>query len=78
MQMYVNYYARELMNEFDNKPIGILPRADKSDSMVRYTLPEDNDQVFAAKYLTRLPSVEELQKELDAEYRVLMAAQQVK
>ncbi len=71
MQMYVNYYTREMMNEYDNKPIGILLCADKSDSVVRYTLPEDNDQVFAAKYLTQLPSVEELQQELNAEYRAL-------
>ena len=39
MQMYVNYYTRELMNEGDNPPIGILLCADKSDTLVRYTLP---------------------------------------
>lgn len=60
MQMYVNYYTRELMNEGDNPPIGIVLCADKSDSIVEYTLPEDNDQVFTAKYLPYLPSKEEL------------------
>jgi predicted nuclease of restriction endonuclease-like (RecB) superfamily len=44
MQMYVNYYTRELMNEGDNPPIGIVLCADKSDSVVKYTLPEDNKQ----------------------------------
>lgn len=71
MQMYVNYYTRELMNEGDNPPIGIVLRADKSDSIVEYTLPEDNDQVFAAKYLPFLPTKEELARELSAEYRAI-------
>lgn len=71
MQMYVNYYTRELMNEGDNPPIGIVLCADKSDSIVEYTLPQDNDQVFAAKYLPYLPSKEELARELSAEYRAL-------
>ena len=46
MQMYVNYYTREMMNEGDNLPIGIVLCADKSESVVRYTLPEDNHQVL--------------------------------
>lgn len=71
MQMYVNYYTRELMNEGDNPPVGIVLCADKSDSVVEYTLPQDNDQVFAAKYLPYLPSKEELARELSAEYRAL-------
>ena len=65
MQMYVNYYTRELMNEGDNPPIGILLCADKSDTLVRYTLPEDNTQIYAAKYLPYMPTVEELRKELN-------------
>ncbi len=64
MQMYVNYYTRELMNEGDNPPIGILLCADKSDTLVRYTLPEGNNQIYAAKYLPYMPSEEELKREL--------------
>ncbi len=67
MQMYVNYYTRELMNEGDNPPIGLLLCADKSDAIVRYTLPEDNNQIFTSKYLTYLPSEEELKRELRLE-----------
>lgn len=65
MQMYVNYYTRELMNEGDNPPIGIVLCADKSDAIVKYTLPEDNKQVFAAKYMTCIPSEEEFKRELN-------------
>ena len=64
MQMYVNYYTRELMNEGDNLPIGIVLCAEKNDAVVKYTLPEDNDQIFASKYYTYLPTEEELKREL--------------
>ena len=72
MQMYVNYYTvtkyyytREMMNEGDSQPIGIVLCADKGDSIVKYTLPEDNHQIFASKYFTYLPSEEELKRELN-------------
>ena len=64
MQMYVNYYTRELMNEGDTPPIGIVLCADKSDAVVKYTLPEDNHQIFASKYFTYLPTEEGLKREL--------------
>ena len=64
MQMYVNYYTRELMNEGDMPPIGIILCAEKNDAVVRYTLPENNNQVFASKYLTYLPTEDELKREL--------------
>ena len=67
MQMYVNYYTRELMNEGDNPPIGIVLCADKTESVVKYTLPEDNTQIFASKYMTYLPTEEELKRELNLE-----------
>jgi len=65
--MYVNYYTRELMNEGDNPPIGIVLCADKSESIVKYTLTEENSQIFASKYKLYLPSEEELKKELNLE-----------
>ena len=65
MQMYVNYYTRELMNPGDNPPIGIVLCADKNDAVVRYTLPENENQIFAAKYMTYLPTKEEITKMLN-------------
>ena len=73
MQMYVHYYERELMNEGDNPPIGIVLCADKSESVVKYTLPEDETQIFASKYKLYLPSEEELIQELNQEYQALEA-----
>jgi predicted nuclease of restriction endonuclease-like (RecB) superfamily len=71
MLMYVNYFTRELMNEGDNLPIGIILCADKSESVVKYTLPEDNNQIFASKYKLFMPSEEELIKELEKEQELL-------
>ncbi|MCI9082758.1 MAG: DUF1016 domain-containing protein [Lachnospiraceae bacterium] len=71
MQMYVHYYERELMNEGDNPPIGIVLCADKSESIVKFTLPENETQIFASKYKLYLPSEEELLRELNQEYQAL-------
>lgn len=60
MQMYVNYYDRFVKSDEENKTIGILLCKEKDDAFVRLTLPEDNNQIFAAKYETILPTKEEL------------------
>lgn len=64
MQMYVNYYTREMMNDGDNPPIGILLCDSKSDAVVRFTLPEGNNQIFASRYKLYLPTEDELRTEL--------------
>ena len=51
MQMYVNYYTRYMMNEGDNPPVGILLCAQKSNTLMKLTLPENNTQIYAAKYM---------------------------
>ena len=62
MQMYVNYYDRFVKMEHENKTIGIVLCRKKNDAIVEITLPENNEQIFASKYLTTLPSKEELKK----------------
>jgi len=78
MQMYVNYYTRELMNEGDNLPIGIILCADKSESVVRYTLPDNNSQIFTSKYMLYLPTEEELSREIEKEKNLLIQEYQLK
>lgn len=43
----------------------------KSDAIVKYTLPENETQIFASKYKLYLPTEEELRKELSQEYNAL-------
>ena len=71
MQMYVNYYHRELTGKNENPPIGIILCSDKSEAVVRYTLPEDNKQIFASRYKLYIPTEEELVAELIKERRML-------
>ena len=66
MQMYVNYYDREIKLDDESKTIGIILCQDKSESVVKYTLPENNEQIFASKYLTLLPSQEMLKKLMES------------
>ncbi|MBP6385381.1 MAG: DUF1016 family protein [Pseudarcicella sp.] len=58
MQMYVNYFDRQVKLEDENKTIGIILCQNKSEAVVEFTLPENNSQIFASKYLTVLPSKE--------------------
>lgn len=67
MQMYVNYYDRKVKLDDENNTIGIILCKDKKQSIVEMTLPEDNNQIFASKYQTVLPSKEELQHLLNEE-----------
>ena len=69
--MYVHYFEEEMMNEGDNPPIGIVLCADKSDSIVKYTLLKNETQVFTSKYKAYLPSEEELLSEIRKEYNML-------
>ena len=67
MQMYVNYYDRKVKLDDENNTIGIILCKDKKQSIVEMTLPENNNQIFASKYQTVLPSKEELQHLLNEE-----------
>ena len=63
--MYVNYYDRFVKTEDENKTIGIILCKDKKDTLVEITLPESNNQIFASRYQTILPSKEEWKRLID-------------
>lgn len=62
MQMYVNYYDRFVKLDNENKTIGIILCKKKNDTLVEITLPENNEQIFASKYQTILPSKQDLKQ----------------
>jgi len=62
MQMYVNYYDRCIKLPDENDTIGIIICKDKNDTLVKLTLPKDNNQIFASRYTTILPSLDEFKK----------------
>ena len=73
--MYVNYYKKTQMIEGGNEPIGILLCADKDDAVVEMTLGDNVKNVYASKYLTYLPSKEELIKIIKDEKELIELAQ---
>ncbi|MBU1168595.1 MAG: DUF1016 family protein [Proteobacteria bacterium] len=78
MQMYVNYYQRDITNTEENPPIGIILCSEKSEAVVRYTLPEGNNQIFASRYKLYLPSEEELATEICKERLLIEQETQLK
>lgn len=60
MQMYVNYYDREIKQIDENSTIGILLSTNKNETIVKYTLPEDNKTIFSSEYKLHMPTEQEL------------------
>ena len=71
MQMYVNYYDREIKKEDENPTIGILLCTDKNKTIVKYTLPTCNKNIFASEYKLHLPTEQELINAVEEEMRNL-------
>ncbi len=66
MQLYVNYYNREVCQPDDNPTIGIILCSEKNDTVVEYTLGDRTDiGVFSAKYDLIMPTKEELSREIE-------------
>lgn len=67
LQMYVNYYDRIEKLPYEKSTIGILLCANKNDSVVKFTLPEDQKQIIASEYKLYLPTEQQLLDELNKE-----------
>lgn len=65
MDMYVRMFDDLKRREDDNPTIGIIFCTDKDETIVKYSVLHESQQIFASKYMTVLPTVEELQKELE-------------
>lgn len=64
MQMYVNYYDRMIKTEEENPTIGIVLCREENKTVVEFTLPKNNNQIFAKEYRHILPSKDQLKKQL--------------
>lgn len=60
MNMYLNYYASEVNDDGDGKPIGIILCADASEIVAEYALGGLENQIFASKYVYYIPDKDEL------------------
>ena len=59
LNLYLNYYKHEVMQEDDNPPIGLLLCTDYGETTVRYATEGLSENLFVSKYRLQLPSEEE-------------------
>ena len=65
--MYVRMYDDLIKGVDDASTIGVLLCTDTDNTIARYSVLHDNNQLFAAKYMTYMPTEEELKKEIERE-----------
>ena len=75
MDMYVRMYDQLKRTEGDNPTVGLLLCSETSEDMARYSVLNGSEQIFQAKYLTYLPTKEELAREIENQ-KAIFALQQ--
>ncbi|MFA6699924.1 MAG: PDDEXK nuclease domain-containing protein [Thiomicrospira sp.] len=71
MDMYVRMYDDLKRGQDDNPTVGIILCTNKDESIVRYSVLKDSEQLFASRYRLILPSEEELRQELEREKQLI-------
>lgn len=66
MDMYRRMFDDLKKSEGDNPTIGIILCADRNETVVKYSILKDNENLFATKFMSYLPTEEELIKEIEA------------
>ena len=76
MDMYVRMFDELKRGADDNPTIGIILCTDKSETMVKYSILQESQQIFASKYKTVLPTEEELADMIQKENTLLLASEE--
>ena len=69
MDSYIRMFDALYKSDDDNPTIGIILCSQKNEAIVKYSVLNDEKQIFASKYRLTLPSAEELQREIEEERR---------
>lgn len=75
MDMYLKMYDTYKRSENDNPTIGIILCAETNADVARFSTLATNEQLYAAKYLTYMPSKEELRREIERQKEIFMLQQ---
>ena len=75
MDMYIRMYDELKRTEGDNPTLGIILCADTDEDIARYSILHGNEQLFASKYKTYMPSEEELRAEIETQKRLFYLQQ---
>ncbi|WP_312521361.1 PDDEXK nuclease domain-containing protein [Stutzerimonas nitrititolerans] len=76
MDMYVRMYEAHKRRPDDNPTIGLILCSEHNNTVARYSVLSESKQLFASKYMTELPSEEELQRELTREREKIQRIQE--
>ncbi len=60
MKLYLGYFTKEINEEADNEPIGLILSEGKDDVMVEYAMLNDHSKLVVSKYQLYLPDIEQL------------------
>jgi len=69
LNTYVSWYAKNVMTDTDNPPIGILLCTRKDHALVEYALAGLDNQLFVSKYQLELPKQEDMQRFLEEQIK---------
>ena len=72
LDMYVRMYDDLVKQDNDNPTIGVLLCTDTDTTIARYSVLHDSDHLFAAKYMTYMPTEEELRNEIEQQKRFFL------
>jgi predicted nuclease of restriction endonuclease-like (RecB) superfamily len=70
MDMYVRMYDNLKRTQGDNPTIGLILCSETSEDMARYSVLHDNERLFQARYLTYLPTIEQLKEEIELQKEI--------
>ena len=65
MDFYTRYFEENIRTETDTPTIGIVLCTERDNTIVKYSVMNDSNQLFASKYKLYLPTEEELINELE-------------
>jgi len=71
MDFYVRYFEDQIRSDSDNPTIGLILCAESNRTIVKYSLLNDSQQIFASKYKLYLPTEKELKLELSRERKMI-------
>ena len=78
MDMYIRMYDELKRSDSDNPTIGLILCSRTSEDMARYSMLKDNNRLFQAKYMTFLPTKEELTNEIERQKMIFRLQQEDK
>jgi hypothetical protein len=71
IDFYVRYFDDQIKQPDDNPTLGIILCAQKNETMAKYSVLSDKDNLFASKYMLYLPTEEELKREIERERAII-------